>query len=342
MPSPLFLLSPSPTTSPTAVLWGLVTYTDGRSECINQGFQSASGTTLLECCATNFPEYTPVECPYCDAIGGTCPGEICEDLPSYWSLDTASGSVCTNDVDSTSNGCGTSSNDPCSLAACCQEYQSTVPAGDCKFYDKCNRVPTIVYVPDYPVFQPTGDVDADATFQYKPLANDYIEDGLEGDVLVLDEVFMVEWKTDGSEAFRALPVPLPAPVIDDNDNIINWPSAGSCTKLNNETIQYTSPARYTDTAACGYSVKILRIVDGVAIYVKPVKTRSTGGARKERNLRSLQAVCPAGSVETGVNGQGVVCCPTDIDEAQGCFYPNLNAAPTDSPTTSPTNSPSTR
>ena len=259
------------------------------------------------------------------------------------------GGVCTNEQETPDN-CGNSTIG-CTLELCCSTYQNSTPPGECEFFDVCNRVPTIVYVPDYPIFQPTLDVNDAATFKFSPVANDFIEGGLPGDYLVIDEVFMIEYRYDGVKKFRALPVPLPAPVIDDNvtfptideGNIINWPPSGTCKRVTGmeKFISYTAPAFFTGKASCGYSAKVMRIGgDNKAYQVQPFKTRVQGVSRA-RNLRSLQAVCPADSTEIGVNPQGVVCCPNGGGGVQGCFIPSVNAAPTDSPTVSPTKNPTT-
>ena len=275
----------------------------------------------------------------------------CSDRPFYSLNSVVGGSVCTNEQNTTDN-CGNAAIG-CTLEQCCSTYQNSTPPGECEFFDVCNRVPTIVYVPDYPIFQPTLDVNDEAKFKFSPVANDFIEGGLPGDYLVIDEVFMIEYRTNHVKKFRALPVPLPAPVIDDNvtfptideGNIINWPPSGTCAPVPGmeKFISYTAPAFFTGKASCGYSAKVMRenqTNPGTYYEVQPVKT-SVQGVARARNLRSLQAVCPANSIEIGVNPQGVVCCPNGGGNLQGCFIPSVNAAPTDNPTVSPTKNPTT-
>lgn len=254
----------------------------------------------------------------------------CQDRGFYFVINAdGSDGLCTNAVDSSVDGCNAtqtgSGSGPCTLQSCCSIYQ---PSGDCQIFDNCNVVPTIVYVDDFPLFQPTGDVDKPATFSYDVLANDSIEDRKLGDFLVIDKV-------EGAFEF-----PLPHPAYDEAGNCVNCVDAGTCiaAKANyhdkfNTIIKYTAPSRFADKFKCRYTALIKRPQvqpDGTKTYatVRPYKTRV--GYPTNHHSRDLQIIGPQPVPNPNFGSpQGAV----------GTMIGDVGNAPTDSPTTSPTKGP---
>ena len=247
----------------------------------------------------------------------------CQDERFYFKIHPeSSDGLCTNAVDSTDLGCNTeqtgTGSEPCTMQSCCSIYQSS---GDCQIFDKCAVVPTIVYHKDYPLFQPTGDVNEPATFRCDVLANDVIKNGSPGDFLVIDKV---------EGAFQ---YPLPRPVIDEMGNCVNCVDAGTCIAakkdshdLYNKVIQYTSPARFADKFECRYTALIKRPlnVNGTEVIVTVSRVHQTMTGHRSYNDRQLMSQ------------------PTPDPTYGGVMIGKVFNAPTDSPTTSPTKGPSTR
>lgn len=262
----------------------------------------------------------------------TTTNAACQDRGFYF-VTNADGSdgLCTNAVDSSNNGCNAtqtgSGSGPCTMQSCCSIYQHS---GDCHIFDNCNVVPTIVYVNDFPLFQPTGDVDKPAHFLYDVLAGDFIEDRKLGDFLVVDKV-------EGAFEF-----PLPPPVYDEFGNCVNCVNAGTCIAAKkhyndkyNTMIKYTAPSRFAGKFKCRYTALIKRPQvqpDNTTKYVtvRPFKTR-TGQPNNHRS-RELQIIGPQPVPDPNFGF------PQD---PVGVIIGGVFNAPTDSPTTSPTKGPTT-